>query len=176
MGAPDRVAFATAQVDGLALGDPTGAHLLLSAAGVTYRRGPAGDPILALGWPEVQGIEVDAPATRARRPAAAAVLLGAAAESVGLTWGPGTAPVSVTVQDADGAVPLECDGYVGRGYWAPHLEVLTAALHVLVAHPDARAVLGRPAQALADLDRAAGGTDVRGVLAEAWGTGCACVA
>lgn len=147
---------------------------MLHEDAVVHRRG-AGGPVLARHpWPAVRGLVLDAPASASRRPGALAVLLGAAAESAGLGWTPGTADVAVTVQDEAGRHLLECDGYIGRGYWREHLAALDAAAHLLVAHPASRAALARPADVLADLDAASGPGDRRAALASAWDVGCTC--
>lgn len=169
-----RVAFATAAEDGVALGDPTGAHVLLTPDAIVHRRG--GAVRIELDWRDVEALEVDASASRSRRPGGLAVLIGAAAASIGLDWGPGTAPVTVTVEDRDGSIDLACDGFIGHGYWAPHLVAVQAAAHALVEHPRTRAVLERPAAAVRDLGDAAGDApgDVRRALVGRWGDVCRC--
>ncbi len=168
-----RVAFATAVEGGLALGDPTGAHVVLSPTGVEYRSGGAVSREIA--WAGVRALDLDAPASRSRRPGGVSVLLGAAAESVGLEWTPGLAPVTVSVEVDDERHDLPCDGYIGPGYWARHLDALEAAAHVLVTHPAARRALERPQQSLEELSAVTGsGHDARGRLAGTWGSRCDC--
>lgn len=171
-----RLAFAAPVAAGLALGDPTGAHVLLSPAALEHRRAGDPRPLDRFEWAQVRGLELEAPASRSRRPGAAAVLLATAAESIGLAWTPGVAPVSVLVRHDGGDDELACDGYGGHGYWRPHLDALEAGMHVLAAHPAARAVLARPSQVIADLDAAAGRQmrDARASVARAWGATCAC--
>lgn len=171
----DRVAFAVAVDDGLALGDPTASHVVLSADGVEHRRGEQATTT-RFAWAEVRAVTFDAPASRSRRPAAMAVGLAMAAQSIGLDWTPGIAPVTLTVEDDEGPHAFECDGYVGPGYWRPHLDVLDAGLHVLTTHPQARTRLARPTQVLADVGAAAGldPRAARARLAHSWDTTCTC--
>ena len=166
----ERVAFATAVDGGLALGDPTGAHVLVTPTGLEHRAAETAGPARAFAWADVHSVQVDAPTSRSRRPGALALLVGAAAETIGLSWTPSLAAFTVTVDDGDGDVPLECDGYIGPGYWGPHLEALTSGLHLLVAHPETRGVLADPSRALTDLDAAADAPpeEVARRLAEAW--------
>lgn len=164
-----RVAFAAAAPGGLALGDPTGTHVLLTPAAVEHRTGEDDPPARTFPWERVRALDAQAPVSRARRPGGMAVLLGTAAEAVGLSWTPSLAPVTVTVDDGD-HVALECDGYIGPGYWGPHLDALAVGLRVLAARPAARAVLARPDRVLADLDAVAGSApdDAERHLAGAW--------
>lgn len=173
----DRVACAVAVVGGLALGDPTGAHVLLTPEAVEYRRAPQPDPLERYPWPTVHGMGIDARATRSRRPASVAVLVAAAAESLGLDWTPGIAPVIVEVRSDGGSADLVCDGYIGRGYWQPHLDALQAGTHVLAAHASSQGTLARPSQVLADLQAVVGSDpyEARRRLADTWGAECRCV-
>lgn len=147
-----RVAFATAAPAGLALGDPTGVHVLLTPAAVQHRSGQDGPPARSFAWEQVLALGVEATVSRARRPGGVAVLLGTAAEAVGLSWTPSLAPVTITVDDGEDVTALECDGYIGPGYWAPHLDALAVGLRVLSARPGVRGVLARPDLVLANLD------------------------
>jgi|GEM_PF-734876 len=169
-----RVAFVTEAEDGVALGDPTGAHVLLTPGAIIYRRGGADE--IEIEWHDVEALAIDAPASRSRRPGGLAVLIGAATEAIGLDWGPGIAPVTVTVEDRDGTIDLECDGYMGHGYWKPHLVSVQAAAHALVEHPATRDVLEHPAAAVHDLSDVAGdeASDVRRALIQRWGDVCHC--
>lgn len=85
-------------------------------------------------------------------------------------------PDDHVLEDRDGSIDLECDGFIGHGYWAPHLVAVQAAAHALVEHPRTRAVLERPAAAVRDLGDAAGDApgDVRRALAGRWGDVCRC--
>jgi hypothetical protein len=169
-----RVAFATEAERGVALGDPTGAHVLLAPGGIVYRRAEADE--IEIGWRDVTSLAIDAPVSRSRRPGGLAVLLGAAAGSIGLDWGPGIAPVTVTVEDRDGTIDLECDGFIGHGYWSPHLVAVQGAAHALVEHPGTRDALERPGGVVRDLDEAAGVDpgEVRRRLVRRWGEDCRC--
>src|SRR5690242_17987544 len=99
-----RAAFVTVPAERGAPRDPTGAHVLLTPGAVVYRRGGADE--IDIDWHEVEALEIDAAASKSRRPGGLAVLIGAAAESIGLDWGPGIAPVTVTVEDRDGTIDL----------------------------------------------------------------------
>lgn len=186
MSSAARVAFATAVEDGAALGDPTGLHVVLTPGSVEYRSG-GGEVLHRFGWAQVADLSHDAPSSRARRPGSFAVLTAAVAEAVGLDGMLTTAPVTVRVvrsadgaaasgsaEGADGDVELPCEGFVGRGYYGPHVRALDAALHVLLAHPSTRTVLARPARVLGDLDEVADQPEARARLAQGWGGRCEC--
>jgi hypothetical protein len=172
---PTRAGCVTAVVDGLAIGDPTGAHLLLTPDALTYRRHGVDEPVSSHPWDTVLALDLDVPRRRSRRPGAVSVLLAAASEGIGLPWEPTIAPVRVTIDTPDGEQQIECDGHIG-GYWARDVDVLAAAAHLLVAHPAARRVLALPTEALADLAAAADlpAGDEAAWLAERWDAHCGC--
>ncbi len=171
-----RLAFAVPVTAGLALGDPTGAHVLLTPAAVEHRAAGAPRPLDRFAWATVRGLELEAAASRSRLPGVASTLMAVAAESIGLGWTPGIAPVSIVVRHDAGDDELACDGYIGHGYRRAHLDVLEAGVHVLAAHPAARARLAKPSQVLADLGAATSRQmqDARASLAQTWGATCAC--
>jgi hypothetical protein len=171
-----RLAFAVPVAAGLALGDPTGTHVLLTPAAIEHRTAGALRPSDRFEWATVRGLELEAAASRSRLPGVASTLMAAAAESIGLGWTPGIAPVSVVVRHDAGDEELACDGYIGHGYRRAHLDVLEAGVHVLAAHPAARARLAAAPQVLADLGAATGQQmrDARMSLARTWGTICRC--
>ena len=177
MSSAARFAFATAVDDGAALGDPTGLHVVLTPGSVEYRSG-GGEVLNRFGWAQVADLSHDAPSSRARRPGPFAVLTATLAEAVGLDGMLTTAPVTVRVvrsaEGAEGSVELPCEGFIGRGYYGPHVRALDAALHVLLAHPTTREVLARPAQLLGDLAAVTGRPQARARLAQGWGGRCEC--
>lgn len=188
MSSAARVAFATAADDGVALGDPTGLHVVLAPDSVEYRSG-GGEVLHRFGWAQVADLSHDAPSSRARRPGSFAVLTAAVAEAVGLDGMLTTAPVTVRVTRADegpaggdaaegagGSVELPCEGFIGRGYYGPHVRALDAAIHVLRAHATTRGVLAAPARLLGDLVEVADQpvAEARERLARGWGGHCQC--
>lgn len=145
-----RVGFATAHADGLALGDPSGTHVLLSQRKILYTTG-RGEVVSRFDWRDVEALELDAKASAWHHPGRTSLILGAIADSMGLDWGPSVADLTVIVTHGLDRHSLDCAGYIGSGYWEHHLHVLRQAALVLVEHPSARKRLAEPERMVNDM-------------------------
>lgn len=129
--------------DALAIGDPGRHHLRLTPDAVIVREGADNRGIVP--WNLVQRIALDVPTTRFHLPGLAGTVLLGALAAVALD--------DLGIEPDDGAVVLTVDGEPRReplsrhhvgGYWEPTVTGAHRLLEHLIAHPEQRALLGRP--------------------------------
>ena len=157
MSGPARVAYASAVPDGIALGTPSGRHVVLTPGEVSFRGATDEEGVLppAVPWEQVDRLEVDAPRSPIRRPGALSVTLSTVLGAVGFEYEPMTAPAQVVVRTGDDEVEMMCDGYAGGGYWVPEGDAVGVLVDLLVDDPATRTWLTEPDRLLADLGRIA---------------------
>jgi hypothetical protein len=107
-----------------------------------------GVPRGLLRWGDLAALEIDAPTTRWRYPGVLSTVVAAVVGNIGIEWYPEGAAFDVEITTASGVGIVACDGFAGRGYWAPHARAVEALLRLLVSERAPRAWLDTPGDLL----------------------------
>jgi len=107
-----------------------------------------GVPRGLVSWGDVAALEIDAPTTRWRYPGVLSTVVAALVGNLGIEWYPEGADLDVEVTTGSGVGIVPCDGFAGRGYWAPHARAVEVLLRLLVSDRSARAWLETPGDLL----------------------------
>ncbi len=107
-----------------------------------------GVPRGLLRWGDLAALEIDAPTTRWRYPGVLSTVVAAVVGNIGIEWYPEGAAFDVEITTASGVGIVACDGFAGRGYWAPHARAVQALLRLLVSERAPRAWLDTPGDLL----------------------------
>ena len=107
-----------------------------------------GFPRGLLRWGDLAALEIDAPTTRWRYPGVLSTVVAAVVGNIGIEWYPEGAAFDVEITTASGVGIVACDGFAGRGYWAPHARAVQALLRLLVSERAPRAWLDTPGDLL----------------------------
>ncbi|WPF81707.1 hypothetical protein SANBI_003020 [Sanguibacter sp. 4.1] len=99
-------------------------------------------------WGDLAALEIDAPTTRWRYPGVLSTVVAAVVGNIGIEWYPEGAAFDVEITTASGVGIVACDGFAGRGYWAPHARAVEALLRLLVSERAPRAWLDTPGDLL----------------------------
>lgn len=99
-------------------------------------------------WGHLAALEIDAPTTRWRYPGVLSTVVAAVVGNIGIEWYPEGAAFDVEITTAAGVGIVACDGFAGRGYWAPHARAVEALLRLLVSERAPRAWLDTPGDLL----------------------------
>lgn len=110
--------------------------------------GPDGVPRGLVPWGDLAALEIDAPTTRWRYPGVLSTVVAAVVGNIGIEWYPEGAAFDVEVTTVSGVGIVACDGFAGRGYWAPHARAVEALLRLLVSERAPRAWLDTPGDLL----------------------------
>lgn len=102
-----------------------------------------------VAWADLAALEIDAPTTRWRYPGVLSTVVAAVVGTVGIDWYPSGAELDVEITTGSGVEVVRCDGFAGRGYWAPHARAVEALLRLLLSDRGARDWLDTPADLLA---------------------------
>jgi hypothetical protein len=142
---PTRLGYLEAVPDGLAVGDAGTSRVVLTADGLRLPEGGV------LAWDDILDLEVEAPTTRWRWPAAVAGALAVAVQAVlHADWVPGTTPLVVHVTTVEGAQSsVSTAGHLGWRYHRASAGRADALVRDVVASPEARAGLREPDRLLA---------------------------
>lgn len=179
-----RVAYAVAKESVVVLGQPATRGLWLKPDCMERREldfvGDASEATSVvrwqLPWTALRSATVETAVTDRRRPGLWPMLVATTLEVVGAAGIPGTADVVVRLEVRDGdheeVRDIECDGFVGKGYWRGDAVALQALLGLLVGEPRTRAHLDRPRELLdavaavgaVDPDAASAAADLRARL------------
>lgn len=111
-------------------------------------RADDGVPRGLLRWGDLAALEIDAPTTRWRYPGVLSTVVAAVVGNIGIEWYPEGAAFDVEITTASGVGIVACDGFAGRGYWAPHARAVEALLRLLVSERAPRAWLDTPGDLL----------------------------
>lgn len=99
-------------------------------------------------WGDLAALEIDAPTTRWRYPGVLSTVVAAVVGNIGIEWYPEGAAFDVEITTSSGVGIVACDGFAGRGYWAPHARAVEALLRLLVSERAPRAWLDTPGDLL----------------------------
>lgn len=110
--------------------------------------GSEGVPHGLVPWGDLAALEIDAPTTRWRYPGVLSTVVAAVVGNIGIEWYPEGAAFDVEITTASGVGIVACDGFAGRGYWAPHARAVEALLRLLVSERGPRAWLDTPGDLL----------------------------
>lgn len=99
-------------------------------------------------WGDLAALEIDAPTTRWRYPGVLSTVVAAVVGNIGIEWYPEGASFDVEITTASGVGIVACDGFAGRGYWAPHARAVEALLRLLVSERAPRTWLDTPGDLL----------------------------
>lgn len=139
-----RVAYATAIIGGIAVGRPSGTHVVLDVHGVRELGAAEVAPRWEVLWDEVRGVRVEAERTRLRRPGLWSGAVVAVVALAGIEWQGRAAQLRVSVKTADRLLVAECTGFAGRGYADGRASALEDLLDLLVDDETLRAHLAEP--------------------------------
>lgn len=123
-----------------------------AAYGVDDERGDGESSVTAGGglvaWADLLALEADAPSTRWRYPGVLSTVLAAVVGTIGIDGHTDGAELDVEITTWEGVEVVRCDGFAGRGYWAPHLQAVQVLLRLLVGDRTTRPWLEAPAELL----------------------------
>lgn len=139
-----RVAYATATDGGIAVGHPSGTHVVVDVHGVRELGAGADAPRWEVPWSDVRGVRVEAERTRLRRPGLWTGAVVAVVAAVGLEWQGRAAGLQVSVETPDETHRAECTGFAGRGYADGRASALEDLLDLMVDDKTLRARLSAP--------------------------------
>lgn len=101
-----------------------------------------------VAWADLLALEADAPSTRWRYPGVLSTVLAAVVGTIGIDGHTDGAELDVEITTWEGVEVVRCDGFAGRGYWAPHLQAVQVLLRLLVGDRTTRPWLEAPAELL----------------------------